>query len=67
MSISRSLINVISDTPKMIDSENLEFERMEKWGVSKTSLLDQKKGLEKEVAEKNKQIQEINDLLALFV
>lgn len=66
MSISRSLISVEGDIPKVIDAENLEFERVEKWGVSKTNLLNQKEGLEREIADKAAQIQEIDNLLALF-
>lgn len=66
MNISRSLINEVSDTPEVVDAENLEFTRVEKWGVSKTSLLSQKQEIENTIAEKNTQLQKINDLLALF-
>ena len=66
MGISRSLINVESNTPKVIDTENLQFTRIEKWSVTKTSLLNQKQAIEDEIVEKNEQLQEINDLLNLF-
>jgi len=67
MSVSRLLISVESDNPEVVDAENLHFERVEKWGVSKTSLLEQKQSLENIVAEKKQQIQEIDNLLVLFV
>ena len=66
MSISRSLINVESNTPEVIDAENLQFTRVEKWGVSRTSLLEQKQALEVVIAEKTARLQEIDNLLALF-
>lgn len=65
MSISRSLKEIISDIPERI-GDSIEFTKIEKWKVSKTSLLDQKRIIEKELLEKQSQLDEVNQFLVMF-
>lgn len=65
MSISRSLKETISDIPECIGN-SIEFTKVEKWEVSKLSLLDQKKSVEDTMAMHQAQLDDINQLLALF-
>ena len=65
MSISRSLKETTSDVPKCIE-DSIEFTKVEKWEVSKVSLLEQKKSVEDSLAVKQIQLDEINDLLLMF-
>lgn len=67
MSISRSLKEVIRDIPEKIDDSTIEFIKTEKWEVSKISLLEQKKTIEEDIVKKQLQLEEINDLLSMFV
>lgn len=65
MSVSRSLKETVSDIPKCID-DSIEFTKIEKWRVSKVSLLGQKQEVEKDIAMKQSQLDEINSLLSMF-
>ena len=65
MLISRNLKETISDIPKYV-GDSIEFTKTEKWGVSKTSLLSQKKVVEDAIAMRQSQLDEINQLLAMF-
>ena len=66
MSVSRCLKKVISDIPKMVSDVAIEFTKIEKWEVSKTSLLEQKKNIEDAIAMHQVQLDEINQLLVMF-
>ena len=65
MLVSRNLKETVSDVPKCIDN-SIEFTKIEKWEVSKVSLLGQKKTVEDSIAVKQIQLDEINDLLLMF-
>lgn len=66
MIVSRKLKEVISDIPKCI-GDLIEFTKIEKWEASKTSLLEQKRILEEEIVIKQIQINEIDELLLMFI
>lgn len=65
MLISRSLKETVSDIPEC-NGDSIEFTKIEKWKVSKTSLLGQKQTIEKDILTKQSQLDEINQLLAMF-
>lgn len=65
MSVSKSLKEITNDTPKVV-GDSIEFTKIEKWEVSKISLLGQKQEIEKDIAMKQSQLDEINQLLAMF-
>ena len=65
MLVSRSLKETVSDIPKRIGNL-VEFTKIEKWGVSKVSLLEQKQTVEEDIAVKQTQLDEINNLLLIF-
>ena len=65
MAIARNLKENISDIPKCIGG-SIEFIKTEKWEVSKTNLLDQRRVLEEELLQRQSQLDEVNQLLAMF-
>ena len=65
MAVSRKLKETISDIPKCID-DSIVFTKTEKWEASKVSLLGQKKEIEKVIAAKQSQLDEIDNLLLMF-
>ena len=65
MLISRGLKEVVSDNPKCI-GDSIEFTKIEKWEVSKVSLLEQKKNVEAAIAVHQTQLDEIDQLLILL-
>ena len=66
MSVSRSLKENVSDTPQKINDSLIEFTKIEKWEVSKVSLLQQKKTIEEAIVMHQTYLDEINQLLAMF-
>ena len=65
MLVSRSLKETVNDIPKCIGNL-IEFTKIEKWKVSKASLLEQKKIVKDDITVKQIQLDEINQLLAMF-
>ena len=65
MLISIGLKETVSNIPECV-GDSIEFTKIEKWGVSKTSLLSQKKVVEDAIAMRKIQLDEINQLLAMF-
>lgn len=65
MIVPRKLKETISDIPEHTGSL-IEFTKVEKWEVSKVSLLGQKKTIEEDIIAKQTQLDEINNLLSMF-
>ena len=65
MSVSKILKETKNDDPKCVN-DLIEFNKTEKWEVSKISLLEQKKTVEDSIATKQIQLDEINNLLLMF-
>ena len=65
MLISRKLKETISDIPKCT-GDSIEFTKIQKWEVSKISLLEQKKSVEAAITMHQSQLDNINQLLVMF-
>lgn len=66
MTVSRGLKETISDIPIKVNGSLIEFTKIEKWEVSKMSLLEQKQTIEKDITEKQIRLDEIDNLLSMF-
>jgi hypothetical protein len=65
LSVSKSLKETINNIPKCV-GDLVELTKTQKWVVSKVSLLGQKKSVEDAMAMHQAQLDDINQLLALF-
>lgn len=63
---TKKLIETTENPPEKLNETTIQFTKVEKWETTKASLLSEKISVEKELAEKQEQLNEINQLLAMF-
>lgn len=66
MDVPKTLKEIISNTPELIDENTIEITRVEKWEVLKSNLLAVKESLEDYTILKQTAFNEINEYLAIF-
>jgi len=64
--VTKRLIGTINNPPEKIDENTIQFVKTEKWETTKTTLLSEKEIVEADLSEKQKQLDEINQLLQMF-
>ena len=64
--VTKKLTEITESPPEKIDENTIQFTKTEKWETTKTTLLDEKLQVEKELADKQKQLDEINQLLQML-
>lgn len=64
--ISRIFKEKVSDIAERISDTEIQFTKTELWSISKQNLLDQKISIKNQISEFQKQLDEVDQLLAMF-